>query len=169
MLLIGRFKFVALLIAVFGPWFIATDMIPTMYRQNQAAKWPTVEGEVTGQHLLVETTRRRRSSSETTKYAGRAAYTYQVNGTTYDSDLTSLGDPEMHSDQEDAWKDVVAWPEGSKVAVHYNPADPSEAVIQTGIPSGSWLGLFGSMAATVACMAWSFFIVKGFFQNDEAA
>jgi hypothetical protein len=94
------------------------------FRTRLAQRWPQVRGEIIVARVA--------------EYAGRNGYTYEpsvryryeVNGRIYDSDrirfASTLDLPNSHSSAE---RVLQSYQRGSQVPVHYNPADPSDAVL----------------------------------------
>lgn len=107
-------------------------------RQARASQdWPTVQGEVT----TYEYEQVRRSETDIQRDAGPEnirretvqvldwAYTYTVDGTTYTSRRGDWGGRDRRS----------AYGRGAEVTVHYDPDDPSSAVLVTDSQPSSFL------------------------------
>ena len=109
----------------------------------ESQSWPTVEGRVLSSEIEVSksTTRDRATGRDrlTTSYHGRVCYEYVVSGQTFASDCISYktrgGSPEQ------AYMVIAAYPVGSTVTVHYNPAKPAESVLETGVVWDNFMGL----------------------------
>jgi Protein of unknown function (DUF3592) len=69
-----------------------------------------------------------------TKYSGRVAYKYEVEGKSYSSDLTEFFPGWKRSDQATALADVSQYHEGERVTVYYDPIDPKMGVLVKGVP-----------------------------------
>lgn len=88
------------------------------------------------------------------EYPGRRGYTYEpsvryryeVNGQIYHSDRIRFGSsfdpPDSHSAAE---RLLQSYPRGSQVQVHYNPADPSDAVLYVEQSSDAPLFVVGGL------------------------
>jgi hypothetical protein len=124
-------------------------------RGLRARRWPVTEGEVTGTALD------RHDSLRTTADFQRIAYRYEVAERTYESDRLRFGlfgtsaavnnpDPNYPA-AIGALK--AAHPRGSKVLVHYNPADPHESVLYVMPPATTWLTLAVAVVAGAAAVA----------------
>ena len=92
--------------------------------------WPTVPGVIT--------------ESSVSEYQSRGqphkrwtiTYRYGVAGRTYRGDVVSYA--RLFRSDEEAAAEVQRYPEGSAVAVHYDPKDPGMAALESG--SGRSLG-----------------------------
>jgi hypothetical protein len=116
-------------------------------------------GEVQGTHVKVSSDRDNKNL-----YYGRVAYRYLVEGKEYTSDLTDLGPGTKRSRQEEARADVAEFTPGMKVAVYYDPGEPSVAVIRTGMPTIRLLLLVGLAIGTIIGAFVSFFTVRGWLR-----
>ncbi len=89
--------------------------------------WPTVKGEIN----RCDTVQRRgqRNQYETTELS----YSYEVDGHKYLSRTLSFGPSPSPSD-----KALKQYQNGQSVTVHYKPENPSIAVLQPGLKSGSY-------------------------------
>lgn len=65
-------------------------------------------------------------------YSANVQYTYQVNGTTYTGDRIRHGGMSS-SDSSQANADVARYTPGSAVTVRYNPVNPADAVLESGV------------------------------------
>lgn len=133
-------------------------------RQAAAAtQWPVTQATIT----LSEVQKRRRSTgggknrSRTTKttYAPVVHYRYAVNGASYETDRISFGGDGQYSFLSSAEKVTEKYPEGSTVAVRYDPTHPAVATIETSaggtigpILIGSVLSLFGIAAFLIGAL-----------------
>jgi Protein of unknown function (DUF3592) len=87
-------------------------------------------------------------------------YAYEVNGTSYESSRIRFGQGRTRF-RSQAEELVGRYPAGSDVDVHYNPADPGVAVLDTSdaaVQSVMWWGL-----------AWLAFPFLAFSQSFRAA
>lgn len=157
-----RFQVFALMMMFVAPGFLIS-MAGETKRQMESAKWPSVPGEV--QELVAKNWWD--DESKTTKYFGRVSYRYTVDGTEYTSDLTDLGPGLKRADQNAAMADVSQYQPGMKVTVYYDPADPSIAIIENGIPSIHLTLIIGLIAATIVCSVISFFSVRGWLKGKN--
>jgi hypothetical protein len=98
----------------------------TRRKVAQASNWPSTLGTVLSSRVV------RRSSSDggTTPYPV-VDYSYQVSGQAYRGNRVMPG-PEMGG--TGAGKVVDRYPEGAQVMVYFNPNNPSEALLERGVP-----------------------------------
>ena len=93
------------------------------------------------------------------RYSPAVSYNYDVDGTTYSSDL--LGFIRVWTDDEsDAQGMVQRYPVGQTVTAYYDPGDPSRAVLDPGVSLNSMLGLlFGP--AWIATLTLVMYVIRG--------
>lgn len=101
--------------------------------------WPTAEGTVTVARVT-------RESREPTVWF---SYQFLVNGHSYES---SRYDTSGGSGGQEI---VAANPVGTRVLVHYDPADPARSVLVAGLGIGHWL-TFGAGIVVVVVGWWQF-------------
>ncbi len=124
-------------LGLFGLVFIGG----ALWLRNMSARasgWPAVEGEVTKSLLETEHLANTASAS--------IAYRFTVDGHEYEASQFSFA--VQSAMLVHAKRLLVEYPVGRKVQVHYDPSNPSSAVIQTG-PSG-WKLFAASGAVFVA-------------------
>jgi hypothetical protein len=78
---------------------------------------------------------RRTSSGRHAQYPV-VLYSYQVGGRSYQGSLIAPG---LEVGRTGAPARLAVYPTGSQVTVYYNPNDPSDAVLETKVPSLFWL------------------------------
>lgn len=94
------------------------------YRQSRAAvRWPTAKGVVTHSGTNIQ------PSEGAQVTAADIRYKYVVNEKEYMANKISFGQIGV---VRDAHKDADRYPEAKSVTVHYNPDDPSIAVLEAG-------------------------------------
>lgn len=94
-------------------------------REHRASlHWPSVEG------TILQSERVRVSGRGSPSYYAKTAYTYKVNGTTYTSSQISLWTDYLAGVAGDHF--LNSHPTNSTVTVHYNPQDPTNAVLLPG-------------------------------------
>jgi hypothetical protein len=128
---------------------------------RQSASWPSAEGQIEAVKVEKTTTSRRSSSSSTstarqkkTRYHVSLVYSYDVDGQIHESSRYSIGQgsrvSKKYRKRDDATQAARAYTKGDAITVHYNPADPSEAVIRAGVTGASWVPfVFGLLFAGV--------------------
>ncbi|MEM8994653.1 MAG: DUF3592 domain-containing protein [Acidobacteriota bacterium] len=100
---------------------------------TESVNWPTAPATATGGHAeFVDGSYSGRTDYR--PYQPRLVYTYEVSGVTFTGDQIGATNPAFES-REEALEYLDAYPKEGLVA-HYNPEDPTEAVLETGIP---WL------------------------------
>ena len=115
--------------------------IRPVYRAHLAAAWPTVPGRVTVSRLAES-----QDSDRDTTYRIDVHYTYTVNGQVLESNqYDGTGTRMWSSGRDDKMVIVKAHRVGSAVVVHYNPADPTDAMLSTQTPSGTLFSVVLSM------------------------
>lgn len=98
-----------------------------MVRQEQAARWPIVQGTVIRSE--VEAVR-----SKGIKYVPKVVYTYSVDGQPYEGSRYRFS--AFRSEKPGYAEEVVArYPVGARVPVYYRPGQPSETLLQPGVAS----------------------------------
>jgi hypothetical protein len=98
-----------------------------------SAGWPTASGVVEASRVTSS-----RDSDGGTTYGASVEYGYTVRGRGYRSRKVTAGDYSS-SDRSRAEGIVSKYPAGRQVAVRYDPANPSEAVLEPGVPWMSFL------------------------------
>ena len=126
-----------------GLIFVALAAGLFWFRRRFAAKqaaslaWPTCEGRVT--RAYVESSRDRQGRTQYTPHLG---YSYAVAGRNYDCDRIAWGGSSTGNWPKAADDTVARYPVGSAVKVHYNPENPSEAVLEPAQTAGLRVLLF---------------------------
>lgn len=98
--------------------------------------WPTSEGKVLECTVIEKTEKNKDDGTTSVLYSCDVVYQYSVEGRSYKSSQVSHV-RSSSSSSKDAEDTARKYPVGSKVQVHYNPADPSEAVLETHTGGGS--------------------------------
>lgn len=108
-------------------------------RAAVCAAWPTVAGEIIGARIdtqieddLTETERDHasRALTEVVLSAATVRYGYHVAGHDYQSTRIYPGRPIFSSNPAAAAALIAKYPPRAQVSVHYNPANPAEAVLE---------------------------------------
>jgi hypothetical protein len=117
---------------------------------KEAAGWPVTPGTVVTSGT--ETIHQTQQGREVTSYAPVVEFAYQVHGREYRSRQITLG-ARLAGTQSFAEQTAARYPQGSRVEVHYDPADPSNACLRI-TSSASWfllaLALFCFGVAVIA-------------------
>ena len=127
--------------SLFSVVFVIIGVALIGYARGVAAKakrstsWPSTEGVIAHSAVLLER-QARTSASDSATFTHKADvfYRYKVKGTDYSCSAISLMD--FSSTAARAETIVSRYPDNAKVAVYYNPSDPSEAVLEPGYTGG---------------------------------
>jgi hypothetical protein len=120
------YLFIAVLIG--GLFFIGMAINQYMKAKKAEKTWLTAPGVVLTSELKVNRSRNSRGQT-TTSYIPQVSYQYQVKDQTYNGNRLGFGSTGYG--QGKANKKIALYPQGAQVTVHYNPADPSKAVLET--------------------------------------
>ncbi|UCD75213.1 MAG: DUF3592 domain-containing protein [Phycisphaerales bacterium] len=101
------------------------------YRQTKAESFPTVSGVILSSGISSHQSTDS-DGHTTTQHKAEITFSYEVVGVSYTGDTYRFG-AFSSSDRGHAEGVIARYPEGAEVEVHYNPADPSEAVLEVGI------------------------------------
>jgi len=118
---------------------IGVDMFAKSLR---AEHWPVTDGIIRSAAIKSHA-----GNHGSTTYSAAVTYSYQVAGTTYTGDKVSIG--QMSAAADYAHGIVNHYPVGKKVAVHYAPANPADAVLETGFHGGMGICLGGGTVFTL--------------------
>jgi hypothetical protein len=113
---------VGLLITAGGGYFA--------YFSSQARSWPIVEGKITDSE--VERENAIGDIDEEVQFKAVVKYSFIVDGRSYTGERVAFGLGTSNR-PADARKIVDRYPAGRTVEIHYNPNDPSDAVLETDV------------------------------------
>jgi hypothetical protein len=145
------------LLSVFGIYFLFTA--------NESFSWPSVEGSIV-QTEVRKDVRSKGSPGATlntyVEYYVSIHYTYDVKGNSYVASRYSLGQGDRvgrtYKERSDAEAEAASrFPEGTTVTVHYDPKQPTEAVLATGWNWGTFVPLL--MGIFFGGSGWLFYAV----------
>ncbi len=96
---------------------------------------------------LVNATLHVKRGDDKDSYRAEALYSFDVNGETFTNDTVSLhgGSDNLGNYQRDLGRELVSkWKSGTSINVFYNPADPTQAIIDRSVRMGMllFMGLF---------------------------
>ena len=147
--------FIALLAAAgaSGIWLYA--FIDIQRKKRRSAHWPTVTGTITKSDVAEHVSRDKDDNVEI-RYVPEIVYGYRVGGREYHAATRKWGFSELYVDEEGPKKVLAKYPKGSSVPVFYDPADPSNAVLEPHNRSGTLVPLVGLLmcAWPVLMFAW---------------
>jgi hypothetical protein len=130
-------------------------VISDLAETRAAMRWPTAQGTV-----LSSRAESRRELAQTgggttvTVWSPLVEYSYQVGTRSYHGSRIAFG-PEVAGARELADQTVARYPTGATVSVHYDPANPAHATLETGLAS-RWFALLFPVV---------FFVVALFFSG----
>jgi hypothetical protein len=121
---------------------------------EQAAKWPVAAGRIEASGLQAIRTRERFEGYRPwrTVFKSRIVYSYGVAGQRYSADRVAFGATVTASLPGLVGGPARRYVEGSKVDVHYDPANPASAVLECRV-RGLWL-LWVCACAFLGAAAW---------------
>jgi hypothetical protein len=154
-----KLKMFAFFLAVGCPVGLILMATETQH-EDASTSWPSVQGTVLNVYA-----KQYFEKNGPVRYYGRAQYGYTVDGHDYTSDQTNLSSGLKRSDETTALQDVIQYQRGTTVPVFYNPADPSEAILETGIPSNHLIVLVGLCVGFVVGVVGSFFVIRSWRRN----
>lgn len=142
---------VILYVATFIAGFVFIGMAISQYLKAKKAEttWPTAGGVVL--ESMVKSARQNRSSSTSSeRYWAKVSYQYQVNGQSYTCDQLNFGNATLSENKAKAKVDL--YPRGANVTVHYDPANPAKAVLETKASGFTPMLLAGIMLIVLGLM-----------------
>lgn len=90
---------------------------------SETSRWPTTT-------CVIESSTVQQYLTRVTMYYPAVTYSYTVDGTAYSGNMIRLNQ-ESSARLQDATERAAQYPVGSTVTVHYNPQNPSVAVLDT--------------------------------------
>jgi hypothetical protein len=136
--LLGFACLIGLAMTGFGIYFIALG--------NAARTWPEAEGRVVSTQIRSETS----SSGDATRaqieasrrYYPEINYGWSVDGESYSGSRYQLGTTHAkYKTRTEARAAAAKYPEGSTIAVYFDPKDPSQAVLDRAMSAGVFVPL----------------------------
>jgi hypothetical protein len=122
---------VFLSLAIFGSWMLATG-VKDMFKAHAAKEWPITMGVVVSSEAVKGCSK---------SYSLEILYRYTVGSTSYLGNRLTFGVGDCGS-RSDAQAKANQYTAQLPVAVHFNPALPSEAVILPQVSNGTWWLIF---------------------------
>jgi hypothetical protein len=119
-------------------------------RALASLEWPQIEGKVIESRLTQRIGGA--EGGDTVYYRPHIRYSYEIGGHPYLGDTVRFGNLETTSTNK-AQAYLTKYPQGAKVSVRYDPADPKVATLETEAATGGLLALGILMTVmTVACI-----------------
>jgi hypothetical protein len=122
--------------------------IVELWRARASTSWPTVGGMVLDAEVVATPSDRPHHPD----YEAAVRYRYVVEGRTYEATRVYFGPMELNP--ADAKSYVKRYSPGTAVTVHYNPAHPSQAVLQAGASAANYVAVGVSLAFLTAALVW---------------
>ena len=124
-------------------------------RAKATEQWPTVGGTITSSRIEAQTRTSRDSDGMTrhhTSHIPEVAYTYELQGKTYQGNKVFPGG-RIGFDLGTAQGIINRYQPGQAATVHYNPADPAAAVLETKSKGGNIFMIIGAVFAVIGLIA----------------
>ena len=102
--------------------------------------WPVAPGKITGSQVEIESKIEHEDGSRdrvVERFRPHVAYAYRVGNADYHSSTLTWGGVALHGDSDSAAAVTRKYPVGAGVSVHYDPDDPSNAVLEPDNRKGS--------------------------------
>jgi hypothetical protein len=122
----NMYLFILMLIG--GLFFIGLAIRQNMKAKKAEETWLTTTGVVLSSTVKVQRSRNTKGQTRIT-YIPQVSYQYQVGDQTYTGDRLGFGSGSYG--QAKANQKSIDYPQGGQVIVHYDPADPAKAVLET--------------------------------------
>ncbi|PZR93967.1 MAG: hypothetical protein DI537_09045 [Stutzerimonas stutzeri] len=132
---------------------VAAMVVNAMLKVRRASSWSQAPGRIIRSQMAV---RRPPEGNEigTVVSVPAVTYSFSVGGVTYQGTRVSLGDISGRYAQEA----LARYPAGRNVTVHYDPADPSDSVLEREAPKGAVKGC-GLALLVVLLLVWGLYWV----------
>ena len=132
-----------------GVVFLIIGLVLLLVGINQGKKakaaeaWPTVPGVILSSGLKENRQYDSDDGRTTVTYEPQVQYQYSLMGQTYQGDRLAFG--KVSYNYGLASKKLAPYAQGANVVVHYDPADPSKAVLETKAAGGVILIVIGAI------------------------
>lgn len=145
-LICGGFFFLVTLVLGAGLIYFS---IRSKKKADASQGWPGVTGKVLAATVR-ESINRDEDGNETVSFYPQVEYTYEVNGQDLRSKRLSFGGVVAQKSREKVQAILQQYPIDSTVLVYYNPANPSEAVIERTAGGAKWALVVGIIVLVIA-------------------
>lgn len=115
---------------------------------RESRGWPSAEGEIV--EASVESNIEHDDKGSETTFAPRVIYVYTVDGTQYTNDQIRLGPRRWFPTPTQAQRHIRAYPPGRTLAVHHDPNNPAEAVLEANAAPSVVRQMVAGLVLTVA-------------------
>jgi hypothetical protein len=171
------FAFAFPLVAFLGAGLSVVAFVNGRRQAKASLQWPTASGTITTSAVVEERIEDKRSDNEsstgvtqqtqrfTLRYRVDLRFVYRVGQRDYVGTTWAWGWTPIYGRRELAEKVTGQYAVGQKVSVHYDPAQPGNAVLEPSNPQGALAPLvFGGVFAVAGALLLAFFINVGFGQ-----
>ena len=124
------------LMFVIGALVVGGIGMRIVVRARKSTAWPAVSGQVTHSEIT-----RSGSGEGGPSYSALIRYSYTVGGQSLTSERIAFGLSNMSAGHGFAKAYTNRYPVGTSVDVHYDPAVPSEAVLEPGVSKRAFIPL----------------------------
>lgn len=143
-------------------------LIPTGYKElknaQESLKWSITDGIIISSEII-------ENQNRSTTYEANVRYKYIIGEKSYLSEQVSFGQ-DSSNDLEHARSIVRRYETGEKISVHFNPANPSQSVLEPGVSWGSYTllinGTFFFFFGAISTISSGFIIPKQQKRRTEA-
>lgn len=151
----GKGGWIAVAFALAFPGIIAVAAVTKLAEVKAASSWTKAGGRITRSELATETRYVQKTPREV--QVPRIEYEYTVGFHKFVGRRVSLAEIIAGAQAKEA---LARYPVGTGVTVYYDPANPSDAVIERDLPPfvHSVWGLVAAMTAIILAAAWWFLI-----------
>lgn len=130
--------------------------IHNIVQAHESRNWLSTDGSITFSDI-----ERRSGSKGGSSYAPSVRYQYTIQGKQYEGSMVAIGLKHVSAGRSFAERIIKKYPQGKSLQVFYNPADPSESVLEPGLSKRSFI-LF-SAGITFALIGSCFALVTWLF------
>jgi hypothetical protein len=132
-----------------GLLFIFLAFMRSKKAKSAAEKWSTVAGGILTSEVIIHHSRDSHGRT-TINFMPKVTYEYQVDGQKFTGDGIAFGTATYGKKKADAI--AAAYPQGTPVTVHYDPANPAKAVLETKSVGGGALVALGIILIALGIM-----------------
>jgi hypothetical protein len=122
-------------------------------RVSASRRWSSIPGRIITSELATRWTSGGSRSSGYRAYFPKVVYEYQVGGQVYQGNRIMFGQFPANSRPDEAQRKLAQYPLNSTGSVFYNPANPSESVLEQSAPSARILWIVAGILLMVILMA----------------
>jgi hypothetical protein len=120
-------------------------------RAQAAQNWPTTMGQVLSAEIQEHRSYDRNDHHTRLSYEPVVQYSYAVGGQAYSGNRIGFGANSF--DQRTAQTKIASYAPGAGITVHYNPENPSKAVLETNASGSNIFLIVGIIFAIIGLLA----------------